>query len=144
MYDQYYGDTGRDINVPSYNLEDILNSATNKAIGKLQKPLTKENINTLRKQLDISWCRKDSYQPHLVCTDFCLFDLDNDPCETKNLVNNVETKSFVTQLNIKLEQFWNEIVPAKKIPTDLLSNPEYCNNTWFTWLDGLESCVLSH
>lgn len=143
-YDQYYGDSGRHPETPPYNIEQILNSPTNEAIKNLpdHKALSVEIIQTFRKKLDISKCRNDTYKPFIKCTGFCLFDLKNDPCETVNLIDDASTKDIVEDLKKKLQMYWAEVVPQTNKPIDLRSDPTLCNNTWFTWLDSDDNCIL--
>lgn len=144
LYDQYYGDSGRDPKIPPYNTEQIINSPTNKAIQKLRstKTLTKETIETRRKQLDISDCRDNLFKPFISCQNFCLFDLKNDQCETKNIINDTNTGQIVEDLKKQLEKYWHELVPQPHRGSDPRSDPAFCNRTWFPWLDGDKSCIL--
>lgn len=144
-YDQYYGDSGRAVKTPSYNIEEILNSPTNKAIQKLPNSLkiTQDIIEERRKVLDISSCRTDLPEYSQKCLEFCLFDLEKDPCETTNLVHDNSTSDVVTYLKTRLSEFWKDFLPQTNKNVTIQSDTANCNNTWYTWLDGIESCVLS-
>lgn len=92
--------------------------------------------------MDISWCRDSSYKPIIICKDFCLFDIDQDPCETRNIIQNINLKYVVMDLKMKLQKYWLEFEPQTNGPVNLRSDPSSCNNTWYTWIDGVQSCVL--
>ncbi|CAH1131825.1 unnamed protein product [Ceutorhynchus assimilis] len=135
IYDSAVGDPGRSVNTPEYNIEAVLQSETNKAIQSLSNSilLTQNNIMHLRGKLDISSCKGKIRTRDLPCLGECLFDILNDPCETTNLIN--ERPVIANLLKIKLNHYFKQIVPSRRIKIDLSSNPKYCNNTWFPWLD---------
>ncbi|XP_060532631.1 arylsulfatase B-like [Cylas formicarius] len=135
IYDGYYGESGRDTSNPSYDLDMILESDVNKAIQSIsnQRQLTKRRINYIREQLDISWCRNQQIPEDLVCSGFCLFDIRNDPCETRNIID--QHQKIAERLKKRLSEFYDNLVPQTNKPVDLASDPKLFNNTWCTWLE---------
>ncbi|KAH1011935.1 hypothetical protein HUJ04_001203 [Dendroctonus ponderosae] len=134
-YDGALGDTGRAAETPSYDLEAVLQSAVNQAIQTVpgSVSLTLERIQQLRTQLDISGCNGKRRAADLPCLGECLFDLENDPCETENLF---DRKPVVgANLKRKLRRYFSQLVPSRNRKIDLNSNPKNCNGTWFPWLD---------
>lgn len=113
----------------------MLTSAANLAIQALNNTnkITKENIQTLRAELDISECKNKSTRPYIVCRAFCLFDLKEDPCETEDIAE--EFPSIVEDLKKELTRFWQELVPQGVRTVDASANPIYHNGSWTTWLD---------
>lgn len=95
--------------------------------------LTNETILEMRSQTDLSWCRDSDQTPILDCTEGCLFDLDEDPCETTNIIEKHPEIAFV--LEKKLEEYNKELVPQKNQKPDPHSDPKFYNNEWCTWLD---------
>lgn len=67
--------------------------------------------------------------------DFCLFDIDNDPCEFNNLASQ---KPDVVQHLLDLLNWYNRtaLVPLNT-PPDPLSNPKFWNYTYTNWVDFL-------
>ena len=139
-YDNYFGEDGRGLPNPSYNISIILDSPVFKALQTV-KNSTKNNANnmlhrikTLRKDATIS-CpeidRRHSDGPY--CTTYCLFDIENDPCEGKNIISS--NQQVAEYLKSKLKSYRTEMVPQTNKPVSPISNPKFYNNTWVSWLD---------
>lgn len=82
------GDSGNDPNYPDYNTENVLSSPAGKAIDKVMKnvdSLKKENVLKLRQYSTINCYRNISNK--LDCSAQCLFDIENDPCESNDISN---------------------------------------------------------
>lgn len=62
-----------------------------------------------------------------------MFDLENDPCETENIVDKKPLHKIL--LKTKLDVYLRESVPSRKTKIDLNADPVNCNQTWFLWLD---------
>ncbi|XP_050499984.1 arylsulfatase B-like isoform X1 [Diabrotica virgifera virgifera] len=139
IYNDYYGDSGRNSGDPPYDLKLVLNSPTNLAIQKIQRDtyLDSEKIQALRKQVDIAACRSGSEL--FKCNSMCLFDLYNDPCETRNLIKDENVKDVVKALKGKYFDYLKEVVPQAKKQIEPKSNPRNFNNTWSPWI----SCIAS-
>ncbi|EFA05056.1 arylsulfatase B precursor [Tribolium castaneum] len=133
-YDGYFGDSGRSPDTPPYDPFAVLQSETNIAIQELtQTPITRQQIRVTRAQIDLSWCRNDSFRPPLNCSQPCLFDLENDPCETTNIIE--ENPEIAERLLRRIADFFEVLVPQGDSTIDPNANPQRYNNTWCTWLD---------
>lgn len=120
--------------MPPYDPFLVVQSDTNIAIQKItQIPITRKQIRRTRAQIDLSWCRNDSFTPFLNCSDGCLFDLERDPCETQNIIE--ERRDIARRLLDRIGEFWGELVPQGNSTIDPNANPQRYNNTWCTWLD---------
>ncbi|XP_023312068.1 arylsulfatase B-like [Anoplophora glabripennis] len=136
LYDQYYGDSGRGSENPSYDTQQIINSLANQAIQTIsnQSPLTSDVILNMRSLLDVSWCRDANSTPNFVCSGFCLFDIYSDPCETTNVVNDTKYENILQNLQAKLSEFYEQLVPQTNKAVDPNSDPSKSNDTWWNWL----------
>ena len=134
-FDKYFGSSDHQTpGTPPYNHENVLESVTNQAITSVvDGTTTREKIDELRSQTDLSWCRDFNKTFDFKCTDGCLFDLIDDPCETTNILEKeVEIRE---ELKRKLEKYRLVLVPQRNKDFDLSSDPIFYNNTWCTWLD---------
>ncbi|KAB0799657.1 hypothetical protein PPYR_07537 [Photinus pyralis] len=126
--DGYYGNDTSSTNNPPYNPDLVLDSPTNKVINK---GLTKKKLLQTRKKITVT-CEHGDEQP-VSCEDFCLFDLENDPCETKNLAENLP--NAVADLGAQLLSYWEVLQPQYHQEIDPNANPIYYNNTWVPWME---------
>lgn len=94
--------------------------------------MTENKIFEIRKQLDLNGCNGKNFT-HLHCTSFCMFDLFDDPCETKDI--SLEQPEIFEKMRRKLGQFWKEVIPHVISEPQENANPKYYNNTWVTWMD---------
>lgn len=69
----------------------------------------------------------------LHCGGFCLFDLLEDPCETKDISG--EKSEVFEEMKGKLLEFWEQVVPHKIGAPEEKADPKNYNNTWVTWRD---------
>jgi hypothetical protein len=140
VYDGFYGEDGRGSPNPPYNDTGVITSPVSKAIIALnvnssaRELQLREKIRRIR--LNATVVCEGSGRHHIggpYCHSYCLFDLEEDPCETNNLIS---TYPIVTDsLMKKLQQFKKEMVPELTKPIDPASNPLFFNNTWACWLD---------
>ncbi|KAJ3648883.1 hypothetical protein Zmor_020652 [Zophobas morio] len=132
--DSYFGESGRGTEVPPYNITRVIHSDTNQAIQKITNaPITEHQIVFTRAQVDLAWCRNANYTPFLNCSNACLFDLEKDPCETTNIID--EQPDLGRLLLRRIEEFSVFLVPQGNLTVDPDSNPQRFGNTWCTWLD---------
>ncbi|EFA05395.2 arylsulfatase B [Tribolium castaneum] len=124
-YGDYHGDSGRNPEDPPYNFTAVLSKNINQQ--------NRNKIESLRNQTDLSWCRGEKNQPLIDCTEGCLFNLESDPCETTNIIQ--EEKIIAGKLLGRLFEFSQILVPQQVAIFDPESNPEFYNGTWCTWLD---------
>jgi hypothetical protein len=71
-------------------------------------------------------CYPMSYDP-------CLFNLALDPCETNNIASS--EPEILSQMLATLEAYNSTLVPSRKEPADVQSNPVFWNDTWISWYD---------
>ncbi|RLU26301.1 hypothetical protein DMN91_000095 [Ooceraea biroi] len=62
----------------------------------------------------------------------CLFDIDKDPCETKNIAE--QFPRMARELDLFLEQYGHNITRQVKVPVDWQADPRRMNNTWDPWI----------
>jgi hypothetical protein len=140
VYDGFYGEDGRGSPNPPYNDTGVITSPVSKALLALNvnnsaaELQLREKIGSIR--LNATVVCKGSGRHYIggpYCYSCCLFDLEEDPCETNNLIS---THPNITEsLMKKLQQFRKEMVPELTKRPDLASNPLFFNNTWVCWLD---------
>lgn len=69
----------------------------------------------------------------------CLFDIKNDPCETKNLAREETYQTLLKQMKILLKDYNRESSEPKTLPFDPLSDPILHGNSWIPWKDSIYS-----
>jgi hypothetical protein len=140
IYDGFYGEGGRSSPNPPYNDTGVITSPVSKAIIALNinssatELQLREKIRRIR--LDATVVCEENKRHYIggpYCHSYCLFDLEEDPCETNNLIS---TYPHVAEsLMKKLQQFKKEMVPELTKPVDRASNPRFFNSTLVCWLD---------
>lgn len=63
----------------------------------------------------------------------CLFDIVNDPCETKNIAE--AYARIARDLVLYLEQYGRVLMKQIRKPVDWLADPKRRNNTWEPWMN---------
>ncbi|KAK0076061.1 hypothetical protein PV325_005936 [Microctonus aethiopoides] len=132
-YDQYYGESGRNHEVPPYNYTLVHRSFVATAISAhLGDPMTQPSAMThLREQASVLCRRKSTFS---YCNETeCLFDIVNDPCEATNIAK--QYPKVVTELDLFLEKYGNVLVKQPRVPIDWMADPRRRNNTWEPWLN---------
>ncbi|KZC10054.1 Arylsulfatase B [Dufourea novaeangliae] len=137
-YDGYYGDSGRTIEVPPYS-DLVLKSSVSQGItyhlgGPVTQPST---MLQLRREATVQ-CRPNTtyFNRHVFTTcnvTECLFDIVNDPCETKNIAESY--RRIARDLDLYLERYGHILVRQIKVPVDWLADPRRRNNTWEPWMN---------
>ncbi|KAJ4427265.1 hypothetical protein ANN_24883 [Periplaneta americana] len=85
-YDGLYGEDGRGSPSPLYNTTGVTDSLVSKAITSLRlNSLEETTILQLRKRATINCDVQRGDVQDSYCPSHCLFDLDNDPCESDDL-----------------------------------------------------------
>ncbi|XP_043275094.1 arylsulfatase B-like [Venturia canescens] len=134
-YDQYYGESGRNRDVPEYNYTTVHRSAVASSISAhIQGPMTQPSqMSHLRDQASVI-CRRSMRNVFSTCNETeCLFDIVNDPCETNNIAK--QYPKIVNFLDLYLEKYGNVLVKQPRLPIDWLADPRRRNNTWQPWLN---------
>lgn len=141
-YDGYHGDAGilyaRPLNATTYT-ETILKSSVSQSItyhlgGPVTQPST---IVRLRREATVQCYQNMTYYHRHVFTTCnvteCLFDIVQDPCETKNVA---EAYSRIARdLDLFLEHYGQILKRQVKVPVDWLADPRRRNNTWEPWMN---------
>lgn len=101
---------------------------------------------SLRKQVDLSNKCNDRINSHkndhinLTCKGYCLYDIEKDPCETKNIAK--EHQGIVKLLKEKLHKYWKELIPQAQDCTGCKEiDPTNCHGSWYPWQDGRVHCA---
>lgn len=141
-YDGYYRDIERimPMNDPKKSMQEdmppytdtILKSAVSESITRhLGDPVTQPStIVQLRREATVNCRPRNSF---ITCNvTECLFDINNDPCETKNIAEQYARIS--RELDKFLEQYGHIVKRQMKIPVDWLADPRRTNNTWEPWI----------
>lgn len=94
----------------------------------------------IRYEAEIKDCPKSATTTFTTCdVDSCLFDLLDDPCETKNLIDVYPEVAEELKAIIR-EKHLPHLVPQQKVYVDPKADPKYCNGAWFTWMDPHVQC----
>ncbi|XP_076665852.1 arylsulfatase B [Andrena cerasifolii] len=137
-FDGYYGDSGRTMESPPY-ADLVLKSSVSQSItyhlgGPVTQPST---IMQLRRDASVQ-CRPNVtyFNRHVFTTcnvTECLFDIVNDPCETKNIAE--AYPRVARDLDLYLESYGHILMRQTKLPVDWLADPRRRNNTWEPWMN---------
>ncbi|CAK9814268.1 Arylsulfatase B [Anthophora quadrimaculata] len=136
-YDGYYGDSGRTLETPPY-IEIVLKSAVSQGITyHLGGPVTQEStIVQLREEARVQCFPNMTYYHRHVFTTCnvteCLFDIVNDPCETKNIAE--AYPRIAKDLDLYLEHYGHILMRQSRVSVDWLADPRRRNNTWEPWM----------
>lgn len=138
-YDGYYGDSGRMIEtLPDYESIVLKSSVSQGITSHLGGPVTQPStMKQLRREATVQ-CRPNTtyFNRHIFTTcnvTECLFDIVNDPCETKNIVESYPR--IAQDLDLYLERYGNILVRQIKLPIDWFADPRRRNNTWEPWMN---------
>lgn len=109
-------------------------------VGARTDSITADEINEIRRKATIT-C--NGYTPPTntsvtVCNPIeepCLFDIENDPCETTNLAK--EFPEIVRKLQAKLNYYGSIAKPIRNKPGDPRSDPANFGGIWTWWYDEL-------
>lgn len=136
-YDGYYGDSGRTIETPPYTDQVLKSSVSQSITYHLGGPVTQPStMMQLRREASVQ-CRPNmTYFTRTIFTTCnvteCLFDIVNDPCETKNIAESYPR--IARDLDLFLENYGRILERQVKVPVDWLADPRRRNNTWEPWM----------
>ncbi|KAK5638660.1 hypothetical protein RI129_012955 [Pyrocoelia pectoralis] len=126
--DGYFGkDTSVEMN-PAYDVNRVLLSTTNQVMGN---GLTAGEMISTRNKLIINCTHIDVESNR--CDNSCLFDVINDPCETKNLIK--KYPNVVAELNEELLPYFQVLRPQATHVIDSKCDPINFNGTYSTWME---------
>lgn len=140
LYDVYYGDPekyDKSVELPPY-ADTIVKSSVSESItyylgGPVTQPSTIVHLRqeaTVTCQLNFSYHLKTSLTACNATQ--CLYDLENDPCETRNIAN--QYPRIVKELDDILEKYGRFSINQYRMPIDWRADPRRTNDTWEPWL----------
>ncbi|KDR13867.1 arylsulfatase B-like [Zootermopsis nevadensis] len=136
--DRYYGESGRGLRNPVYNISSVTNSTTWTSTAPYRRTDSDTELNKLRESATVK-CSFDSQYPETDCNpsitkEPCLFNIVSDPCEMHNLANIHE--AVLRQLYHMLIIQKQSLVPQLIKQLDFNgANPAKFNYTWSPWED---------
>lgn len=136
------GDTG-----PDYNMDGVMASSVGSRLSKINCKITKEecmdfvtssqlfyNIRSQSRVHDRCSERIQNPSEHYECFDnYCLFDIENDPCEYTNVAK--KHPQLLSMFLDMMSQFRTETIKQKRPDIDSKSDPKNFNGYWETWVD---------
>lgn len=96
-------------------IDRILSSKVALNLKTLENPLNSEKINELRKSLKISCNGKEEVTCDL-SKNRCLFKIDEDPCEQKNLAEDPQYSDVLKDMLNRLDTAMSKVVITRKAP----------------------------
>lgn len=81
QWDNWYGPDGRDY---FYNSTSVIQSVSGLALKSINMSITNEEIGKLRKEAEIT-CQSKEKVPCNPLKELCLYNILQDPCETRNV-----------------------------------------------------------
>lgn len=134
----------------------ILSSNVGKALSKYSKSSKNQSQNTIEASEEIISAEEIDEirsKAQIMCNEFsppaidstahcnpmvspCLFDIQNDPCETTNLA--LQFPNVVSKLKAKLELYGRTAKPMRNKPSDPRSDPINFGGIWTWWYDELK------
>uniref|UniRef100_A0A1B6C3U6 Uncharacterized protein n=2 Tax=Clastoptera arizonana TaxID=38151 RepID=A0A1B6C3U6_9HEMI len=131
----------KEIPIPMYNISAVLNSEVSMAFKSTGQVLTSDTgIQVLREQTRVM-CKehkKETGKMYPKCSPLkkpCVFNIRKDPCEMRNLFEELKDTGVVKDLENRLHRLRRTMKPANNQRTDLRANPRLYNNTWVSWDD---------
>ncbi|XP_020289212.1 arylsulfatase B-like isoform X3 [Pseudomyrmex gracilis] len=125
-------------NVPTYT-DIVLKSAVSQSITfHLGGPVTQPSTMTRLRSEATVYCQPNitnyHYEDTFVTCNVteCLFDVNNDPCETKNIAELYPR--MAQELDRFLETYGRNVTRQIKVPVDWIADPRRSNNTWEPWI----------
>ncbi|XP_075235272.1 arylsulfatase B-like [Lycorma delicatula] len=141
----YYGTNGTGEGIPEYNITNVMLSPTGKSLNSLMTVNKQNNFENkinynkenrfleLRKENAIECRNTESVSLESCYNTYCLFNLENDPCETHNMIDNEKNKFY--ELRDLLNNYRKDIVKSEKKNFDEHAHPKYWNNYWSPWIN---------
>ncbi|XP_017768374.1 PREDICTED: arylsulfatase B-like, partial [Nicrophorus vespilloides] len=127
---QYWGEIN-DTLIPSYSIGKVLFSNTNMALNWMMLSQIKR-LFVLRRQATKTNCRP-RYGDFSPCGEICLFDLEKDPCESRDV--SAEQPEILEAMLKRLREYDSGRVRQQLNVFHPESNPDRCGGYWYNWLD---------
>ncbi|XP_066993734.2 arylsulfatase B [Anabrus simplex] len=134
--DDFFGDSGDAPEVPPYDPVAVVKSSAGQAIAAVQgrKVTPVRAISFLRKQATVKCIGTSSSNCWPRPGQSCLFDLQSDPCEHKDVSNRYPL--IADQLRREIVRFAKDFQEQINQPEDLEgADPARWNYTWSPWID---------
>ncbi|KAJ4450929.1 hypothetical protein ANN_02364, partial [Periplaneta americana] len=143
--DGYFGDDGKETSYPGYNESSVVHSLAGRAIIAASSsvyinPTRAHQIPYIRSSATIPCPSRNSFA-NIPCVkeELCLYDIDNDPCESNNLAQThvnvaLHLRSLLVRQRSTLVKQYNLAPEAKE------ADPKRWNNTWSPWIH--DGCAL--
>ncbi|XP_048514447.1 arylsulfatase B-like isoform X2 [Athalia rosae] len=134
-----YGNNSVADDIPPYDPTSVLNSDAGRAIASISNAfVTSEKIIELQNRATIS-CRP--FDQFARCTNKCLFDLINDPCETVDI--SAKHPKIVERMENDLRRYNAVLMPQSKSEIDPASSPRNFGGVWLPWVRSNSSTIVS-
>ncbi|CAH2092382.1 unnamed protein product [Euphydryas editha] len=118
-WDGWYGPSGR---AGAYDVRAVRDSRSARALRTLGLMPDNDTVLKLRREATVE-CDKNSHIPCNPLKAPCLFNIEQDPCETRNLANS-EPEVLRSMLN-ELEKINKTAIPPNNKPLDDRGNPKF-------------------
>ncbi|ODN02400.1 Arylsulfatase J [Orchesella cincta] len=147
QWDGWYGPSGRpnSKNTTLISPETVYNLASQSRAGQAVQDLklfpTQSKITEVL-QLSNVQCndtmqlRKRKMSCSLIKGEYCLYNIEQDPCEFNNLAHDMP--DMVETLKSTLKKYRSSAVPVRNKPKDPKGLPIHWNYTWTNWVDLME------
>lgn len=132
-WDGWYGPSGR--NLHHYDIDLILNSHTGRALKKIHRAPTPEQISNLRRESEVVCSHRSSNDsaPCFPLKKPCLFNIEEDPCERYNLAE--REPELLKDLLDLLRKVNETAVPPGNLPLDPQGLPQRWGYVWTNFGD---------
>lgn len=144
---KYSGEPGN--RGPDYNMTDVVESLAGSRLSKMNCLVSKEDCMDTLTTYDVFYNVRSRAKIDSKCTerishtnpdenyecfdDYCLFDLQQDPCEFRNVAKQNQ-HTFNMTIGI-LEQFKKELIKQNDTILNFKADPRYFDGYWETWMD---------
>ncbi|XP_048481188.1 arylsulfatase B [Plutella xylostella] len=130
-WDGWYGPSGRE---GSYDVDAVYKSPAGVALQKGGYMPDREAVLALRDQATVS-CKNATSVPCLPLQAPCLFNIQEDPCEMRNLAK--EFPEVLEMMLSRLEVFNRTAIPPSNLPLDKAGDPKYWGRVYTNFVDYL-------
>ncbi|KAF7992279.1 hypothetical protein HCN44_001604 [Aphidius gifuensis] len=131
--DGYYRENISDVGFnDSEYVAKVLNSTVNLVIKKIAKSsINEKQILNLRQESQITCKPLDKVSSN--CSNLCLFNIVNDPCETTDV--SAEYPGVISNIENYISYYQSVLMNQTNAPVQPESFPEHFHGVWMPWLD---------
>ncbi|XP_052862949.1 arylsulfatase B [Anopheles cruzii] len=132
-WDGWYGPSGTR-EEKAYALDAIIRGRTGRVLAELKMLPTKKQIIKLRREATVS-CGEGFHMANECnpLTSVCLYDLEKDPCEYRNLAD--DYPHILQSLLARLADYNSTAIPPTNMKDDPRGDPSLWNYTWHNFGD---------